>query len=469
MKAYPLIYSRTKNDDFVPDFLARPADINYETALKYVGNSIANLDALNGIRYNIFRVDDYCVYGVSCRTKILLSKIEETSALSPEAVENAKNYLKDCKGRNIVAFIGFAIPVTEAVSGSLPDIELSDYWKVYQEYLEHQWEDMHTHSEQLTTPEITTGKKSYTSTYKPDTENIQEKYIVKKFRESTASEQAVLDYFTDRILNHKEDISFISDLVYKADWDSMNFSHAYVSDTLYNSILNSAKSFASSASSSVFPESSQKTVRSERSPSVAEQANSRTRPGIYGRPSQFNIPAPPQKPTESEKKSESGGLKKNTGIHSLFRNIPDSSAYSTIGRTKAGDSTGNSQYATGESIRSSKYATGESTRSSQFESGSVNRNSPYGNVPKVSPYETGNTEKNSAYYEQLICDNIRKYEQYIIRDRNQCIISPEKDMGFYKFILKNVGYMHSANQVNYQYISKVSFSPEKQQITILFK
>ena len=49
MKGYPLIYSRTKNVDFVPDFLARPKDFDCQTALKYVKNAMENLDFVKGI------------------------------------------------------------------------------------------------------------------------------------------------------------------------------------------------------------------------------------------------------------------------------------------------------------------------------------------------------------------------------------------------------------------------------------
>ena len=78
MKAYPLIYSRTKNVDFVPDFLTRPENLDCQTALKYVGNAMANLDTLKTIRYSAFSVGDYCICGgISCITKYLVEELKK--------------------------------------------------------------------------------------------------------------------------------------------------------------------------------------------------------------------------------------------------------------------------------------------------------------------------------------------------------------------------------------------------------
>ena len=54
MKAYPLIYSRTQKADFVPDFLVRPADFDYQKALNYVKNAMTNWNISYLRRYFLY-------------------------------------------------------------------------------------------------------------------------------------------------------------------------------------------------------------------------------------------------------------------------------------------------------------------------------------------------------------------------------------------------------------------------------
>ena len=57
MKAYPLIYSRTKYIDFVPDFLARPDNIDYILANRFTKTAMSQLEMIGKIRYAIFLVE----------------------------------------------------------------------------------------------------------------------------------------------------------------------------------------------------------------------------------------------------------------------------------------------------------------------------------------------------------------------------------------------------------------------------
>ncbi len=312
MKAYLLIYSRTKNDDFVPDFLTRPADIDWQTALKYTTSAIANLDTFNGIRYSIFNVGDYCIGGISCITKTLVNQL--TGELNSEVIDKANNYLKDCKGRNIVAFIGFAVPKSEITDGKIPDIKLSEYWTVYQEYLSHQWENQHTESEKLSSPIVELNEKTYSSFHKPYIEMIKDKYIVKDFH---GAEQATLDYFLDRIMNHNENVSFISDIVYKSDWDKICFSHAYVSYTLYKSIISSTE----------------REVRTVMNRTTVQTGSTGTQASRYDsmfadyKSSKSTAPVQKEKPLDSDNKSESGGSKKNMGLFDRIFSADNDNSY----------------------------------------------------------------------------------------------------------------------------------------------
>ena len=242
MKAYPLIYSRTKNVDFVPDFLTRPKDLDCQTALKYVGNAMANLDTLKTIRYSAFSVGNYCICGgISCVTKYLVEELKKSgSTFSSQLVSE---YLRDCKGRSTACFIGFAIPKSpksEVRSGRIPNILLSKYWEEYLEYLKHQWDKSTTHSEELNFPPVTLNEKTYSSNYKPEFEPIQGKKVIRNQKEKL---QDTLDYFFDQILNKGRQDSFISDID-RNEWDALKFTCASVSDDFYRALKSTPQTTA---------------------------------------------------------------------------------------------------------------------------------------------------------------------------------------------------------------------------------
>ena len=240
MNAYPLIYSRTKNVDFVPDFLVRPEDLDWQTALKYVENAMANLDILKTIRYSVFSVGNYCICGgISCVTKYLVEELKK----SDSNFQAVSEYLRDCKGRSIACFIGFAIPKSpksEVWSGRIPDIPLSKYWDVYLDYLKHQWDKSTTHSEELNFPPVTLDEKTYSSNYKPEFEPIQEKKVIRNQKEKL---QGTLDYFFDQILNKGSQDSFISDID-RNEWDALKFTYASVSDDFYRALKSTPQTTA---------------------------------------------------------------------------------------------------------------------------------------------------------------------------------------------------------------------------------
>lgn len=239
MNAYPLIYSRTKNVDFVPDFLVRPEDLDWQTALKYVENAMANLDTLKTIRYSAFSVGDYCICGgISCITKYLVEKLKKSDITFPSQI--VSEYLRDCKGRSTACFIGFAISKSEVRSGKIPDIPLSKYWDVYLEYLKHQWDKSTTHSEELNFPPVTLDEKTYSSNYEPKFELIQGKKVVRNQKENL---QGTLDYFFDQILNKGSQDSFISDID-RNEWDALKFTCASVSDDFYRALKSTPQTTA---------------------------------------------------------------------------------------------------------------------------------------------------------------------------------------------------------------------------------
>lgn len=303
MNAYPLIYSRTKNVDFVPDFLTRPENLNCQTALKYVGNAMANLDTLKTIRYSAFSVGDYCICGgVSCITKYLVEELKKSDITFPSQL--VSEYLRDCKGRSTACFIGFAIPKSEVRSGRIPDIPLSKYWDVYLEYLKHQWDKSTTHSEELNFPPVTLDEKTYSSNYEPKFELIQGKKVVRNQKETL---QGTLDYFFDQILNKGSQDSFISDID-RNEWDALKFTCASVSDDFYRALKSTSQTTATQED----PFGSIMGMRkSERSASVSSNDSEMKSNYMYGQIKTSSKPSTTHSDSNYSRSSYEAGSKKN--------------------------------------------------------------------------------------------------------------------------------------------------------------
>ena len=191
IKVYPLIYSRTKNVDCVPDFLARPADLDYETANNFVGFAMENVDTdSNDIqRYAVFSVGKYCIAGTACITSnILLAGDEEYTR------DNVNG------GRRIQAFIGIAVDK----SGNHTDIPVlsnEKYREIYLKYLKKQWNETTTHSEECTEPEIeleTTNCDSFI----PQTELILGKNIINEYYYNNNGQRIFNYYFAENLKNN---------------------------------------------------------------------------------------------------------------------------------------------------------------------------------------------------------------------------------------------------------------------------
>lgn len=195
IKVYPLIYSRTKNVDFVPDFLARPADLDYKTANNFVGFAMKNveMDSNDIQRYAVFSVGKYCIAGTACITNnILLAGDEE--------------YTRDNGGKRIQAFIGIAVDK----SGNHTDIPVlsnEKYREIYLKYLKKQWNETTTHSEKCTEPEIeleTTNCDSFI----PQTELILGKNIINEYYYNNNGQRIFNYYFAENLENNSS-CSFI--------------------------------------------------------------------------------------------------------------------------------------------------------------------------------------------------------------------------------------------------------------------
>lgn len=247
MKAYPLIYSRTKNFDFVPDFLARPKDLNCQLALKYVKNAMNNLDFIQGIRYTAFPVEQYCVCGgIACISAKLIDKLAVTVPDFKRDYPDAAMYLRDCKGRAIACFIGVAIPKSEVKNDVIPDISLEKYWEIYLRYLRHKWSsESNVLSEQLDSPDIEIKEKRYGGFFEPQKEAYGSCSVIRNY---LSNEQNVLDYFFHAIFSGSDE-SIITEVQSREEWNALNFKTAVVTESLYKILKANPINFAGSGNS----------------------------------------------------------------------------------------------------------------------------------------------------------------------------------------------------------------------------
>lgn len=203
IKVYPLIYSRTKHVDFVPDFLARPADLDYRIANKFVAFAMENvaMDSNDIQRYVVFSVGKYCIAGTACITSNITHPGDE-------------EYIRDKGGKKIQAFIGIAVDK----SGNHTDIPVlsnEKYREIYLKYLKKQWNETRTHSEKCTEPEIeleTTNCDSFI----PQTELILGKNIINEYYYND-NRQRIFNYYFVENLKNNSSCSFIVRKLYLND------------------------------------------------------------------------------------------------------------------------------------------------------------------------------------------------------------------------------------------------------------
>ena len=233
MKAYPLIYSRTKYIDFVPDFLARPDNIDYILANRFTKTAMSQLEMIGKIRYAIFPVEKYVCMGIAASTKTIVEVINSRNSNYINQHPDIDEYLKDTKGRKTNCFIGVAIPISEIASNKVPDITLEEYMDIYLDYLKHQWnnEDK-TESETLKEAPLDIRERDYIPSFNIDFEMVDEKKIVKNYE---SNESSVIAHFFHMISEGKNE-SFVTDINDRNEWNNMLFTSAVVDKNLLPSL-----------------------------------------------------------------------------------------------------------------------------------------------------------------------------------------------------------------------------------------
>ena len=290
MKAYPLIYSRTKYFDFVPDFLVRPADLDCHKALKYVTDAMNELDFIDGIRYSAFSEGKYFICGgLSCISKNLLDMIKESGnpIIPGDISELADELLRDCKGRKVACYIGIAIPKSEIKQDIIPDVTPAQYWHIYLEYLRHQWASaQETSSEKLELPPIELNEKKYVSGFVPEFSTIGMHRVIRN-TVFEANRQEILDYIVHQIMTGADE-SLMTEIEKRGLWEKTVFRTTVVSDDLFESLqaapkLSTAQQSAEAASHTSFlNQANDGNVQIHRNPQASAQPRSQVQANPWG-------------------------------------------------------------------------------------------------------------------------------------------------------------------------------------------
>lgn len=226
MKAYPVIYSRTKYVDFLPDFIVRPEGLELRAVKKYIENAIDDLDTVSGVRYFSFPAENYVVFGISCFSKTLADMVKGQVDILPY-----QDFLSDEKSRKISCIIGYAIPRSE-VSTGIPKVSLLDYWNTYITRIKRQWL-----IESKTTTEIVNNpidiSVAESSNYMPNFNPLKGKQTIKC---SNNGSDNIVPHFVRKALNG-EPISFISDVNTIELFNNLVFTHAETSEKVEKNIL----------------------------------------------------------------------------------------------------------------------------------------------------------------------------------------------------------------------------------------
>ena len=215
VKAYPLIYGRTYKLDYISGFLLRPDDFDAAVGTRYVSRALQDVKYCGGIRYAVFPVGEYIVYGgVACVSKILLDKIRNVSGekLGHEILDCEK-YLYDTAGREISFFAGFAVKREDIEPGYVPKLDLTDTFRVYYEKIKENWDAIYLttiSSEAMDVETVKYDEGGFSPKYYDDpTGLLKDLKILENYKEDHY--QKIIDYyFVQMCKNPSIEDSFLS-------------------------------------------------------------------------------------------------------------------------------------------------------------------------------------------------------------------------------------------------------------------
>lgn len=213
IKAYPLIYSRTKFVDYIDGGIVRPHNIDTEKASEYMMASMHRIEYLdNGIRYCVFKTVEYIIYGgTACIPHKLVQKIKQIE--NKEQLDlDYEDYLTDKFGRPVIFFIGFAVKASDFPKGKTIKLSLFETYKKYIEFLKDQWDSPVTKAKLLSENDaIELELVDYKDSFNIRKTPYEKLNFVENFDENNY--QSYIDYFfTEMINNPSKDLSFLSNV-----------------------------------------------------------------------------------------------------------------------------------------------------------------------------------------------------------------------------------------------------------------
>ena len=236
MKAYPLIYTRTKNRDFCEPFLYYPYDLDTAKSSSYINNVQNDAEFVELYRTAVFCDEMYCFYGICGVSEKILSFLCNNDEKFKNEHSDDHQYCKDFRGRNTKFFVGVAVPKTEMKKDFIPDIKLKDFWNIYIRFLKEQWdkEENEVTTMKVGTPVIDIDEKKYVSDFEPLVEKVGTLTAVKNY---AGNEQKMIDYFLDQIVKGNN-VSFITDVATKQLCQNLKFTHAVIPDSVIQALKN---------------------------------------------------------------------------------------------------------------------------------------------------------------------------------------------------------------------------------------
>ena len=132
MEVAPLIHSRTGQCDYNPKFAVRPKDFSeIQWARSKILAATRNIDRFNGIRRIVAAKNGVCIAGIVCTMKYFVN-----NCLTGADKDAAQPYI-DVHGRLYGVFLGYSF---KGNTNEIPDVNYSDLWQWFKEYLVAEWE-----------------------------------------------------------------------------------------------------------------------------------------------------------------------------------------------------------------------------------------------------------------------------------------------------------------------------------------
>ncbi|MBR6713253.1 MAG: hypothetical protein IKI76_09705 [Selenomonadaceae bacterium] len=132
MEVAPLIFSRTGQCDYNSKFAVRPKEFSeIQWARSKILAATRNISRFNGIRRIVAAKNGICIAGIVCTMKYFVN-----NCLPNAEKEDAQPY-SHIRGTLYGVFLGYSF---KGNANEIPDVNYSDLWQWFKEYLTPEWE-----------------------------------------------------------------------------------------------------------------------------------------------------------------------------------------------------------------------------------------------------------------------------------------------------------------------------------------